>query len=125
MSRRIDYRFLILALIWMGLIFWFSSQSTLVSLPGNLLDTIFKKTSHMMAYAILWTLWWLATGRNTWLAFAIAVGYAISDEFHQTFVPGRNGWWVDVCIDSIGALLAIAFFQTRFSRKLLAHLPLS
>ncbi len=123
MTQKIDYRFLVLALVWMALIFWFSSQSTLVSLPGSLLDTLFKKSAHMLAYATLWTLWWLATGRRTWLALAITVSYAISDEFHQTFVPGRNGWWVDVVIDTTGALLAILFFSSRWPHKILARLP--
>jgi VanZ family protein len=33
--------------------------------------------------------------------------YAIFDEIHQSFVPGRNAWWVDVAIDSIAAALAL------------------
>jgi len=124
MTKRVDYRFLVLALAWMALIFWFSSQSVLASLPDSLLDAVFKKSAHMMAYAVLWALWWLATGRRTWLALAITVGYAVSDEFHQTFVPGRNGWWVDVLIDTTGALLAILFSHSQLSRKLLARFSL-
>jgi VanZ family protein len=124
MTKRVDYRFLVLALAWMTLIFWFSSQSVLASLPDSLLDAVFKKSAHMMAYAVLWALWWLATGRRTWLALAITVGYAVSDEFHQTFVPGRNGWWVDVLIDTTGALLAILFSHSQLSRKLLARFSL-
>jgi VanZ family protein len=33
--------------------------------------------------------------------------YASTDEFHQTFVPGRHGSAVDVAIDSTGALIAL------------------
>jgi VanZ family protein len=44
----------------------------------------------------------------SWLAFAIAIGYAITDEIHQTFVPTRNGSSVDVPIDAVGAAIATA-----------------
>lgn len=38
--------------------------------------------------------------------FLCTVLLAASDEFHQTFVPGRSGNFIDVCIDSIGAVIA-------------------
>jgi VanZ family protein len=44
----------------------------------------------------------------SWLAGTIAVGYAITDEIHQTFVPTRNGSPVDVLIDAVGAAAAMA-----------------
>lgn len=34
--------------------------------------------------------------------------YACSDEWHQTFVPGRSGSFSDVCIDFFGVLLGTA-----------------
>ena len=120
MTKRFDYRFLLLALAWMAIIFWFSNQPTLFHLPDSLLDTIFKKSSHAAAYGILWMLWWLATGRRPWLALALTVGYAISDEWHQTFVPGRHGQWFDVGVDTTGALLAMAFIHSRWGQKLFA-----
>ena len=42
------------------------------------------------------------------LSFAIpfGIGYAITDELHQTLVDGRVGTWRDVLIDSAGALTA-------------------
>lgn len=46
------------------------------------------------------------------LALIIAVIFAITDEFHQTFVNGRTGQILDVCIDSLGALLGLAFYTT-------------
>ena len=33
--------------------------------------------------------------------------YAITDEIHQLFIPGRNGNVVDVLIDSCGGLIGI------------------
>jgi VanZ family protein len=41
----------------------------------------------------------------------IAVLYAASDEFHQTFVAGRHGSPVDVLVDSAGVLIAIALLR--------------
>ena len=124
MTKRIDYRFLIMTLVWMAIIFWFSNQPTLFYLPDNLLDTIFKKSAHAIAYGVLWTLWWLATGRRAWLALALTIGYAISDEWHQTFVPGRHGQWFDVGVDTVGALLAMTLAHSRWGRRLFALLPL-
>ena len=37
----------------------------------------------------------------------LGVIYAISDEIHQLFIPGRGGRVQDVCIDSIGVFLGI------------------
>jgi len=44
--------------------------------------------------------------RNVLLSLAICLLFAISDEYHQTFVPGRGGTWTDVAIDGLGAVLA-------------------
>ncbi len=117
MHKHIDYRFVGLALLWMALIFWFSSQPTLFALPGGLLDTIFKKSAHALAYAILWALWWYATKRQTLVAFVLTVAYAISDEYHQTFVPGRHGQWFDVGVDTLGVITAMAVAHFRHSAK--------
>ena len=113
MSKRPDYLFLLAALVWMAIIFWFSSQSRLFYLPEDLLDVIFKKSAHALAYAVLWWLWWRALGRRPWLALALTLAYAISDEWHQTFVPGRHGQPFDVGVDSVGALLALLGFSRR------------
>ncbi len=122
MTRRIDYRFLLLALLWMTIIFWFSSQPKLFYLPENWMDVIFKKSAHAFAYGVLWTLWWLATGRRAWLALAITVGYAISDEWHQTFVPGRHGQWFDVGVDTTGALIALGLARSSRGGRLFMRL---
>ena len=41
------------------------------------------------------------------LSFLFSLIYASSDEFHQTFVSGRDGNIIDVLIDSSGALVGI------------------
>lgn len=73
-----------------------------------------RKVAHFAEYALLLALWWRAlrtrlSDRSALVAaFAITVGYAITDEFHQTFVEGRVGTPRDVAIDSFGAATAAA-----------------
>ena len=48
--------------------------------------------------------------RGIWLVLLagfICVGFAATDEYHQSFVAGRGPSPKDVCIDSIGALIGI------------------
>lgn len=74
-----------------------------------------RKAAHMTEYAILavlaWgnlTVWKREAGRNNYAyAFLLAILYAMTDEFHQTFVNGRSGNLTDVCIDGAGACLGI------------------
>ena len=73
-------------------------------------------------YALLCFLWWRAVrGRLTGdaglaLAFALAVAYGAVDEYHQTFVAGRNGSPIDVGIDAFGAALAVLAIRYRSER---------
>ena len=105
--RRPAWQRWLVVVVWMGLIFAVSAQPSLPEAPDPLFDTLLKKLAHMTEYAILCLLLWSALPAETpWWAWAVAVLYAVSDEVHQTFVPGRNGWIVDVLIDSVGAGLA-------------------
>ncbi len=79
------------------------------------LQFIVRKTAHFSLYAILGILSFshFATyGRLTWalknvLSILVPVLYAISDEYHQTYIPGRSGEIRDVLIDSLGAVTGI------------------
>jgi hypothetical protein len=101
--------------LWAGVIFILSAQPSLPHYPDTLLDLILKKAAHMIEYGILAFLLWRALSRgqgalsrSAWVtAFVVSVLYAASDEYHQTFVPGRNGTPVDVGIDTVGALIAL------------------
>ena len=55
--------------------------------------------------------------RQAFLAFAIAVAYAVSDEIHQLFVPGRAGMLKDVLIDSSGAIVGVVVFSLMVLEK--------
>ena len=82
------------------------------------------KAYHVAEYAILCYLLFLVlknlTPKNLrkalWVAASLAALYAISDEWHQTFVPGRGGTWVDVIIDCFGISIAAALIKRRISR---------
>jgi VanZ family protein len=90
----------------MTLMFWLSAQPDLGTGLGTW-DLILRKGAHMTEYGLLWFLWWRALGYgHPGPAVAIALAYAVSDEFHQTFVMGRHGSPVDVAIDATGIALA-------------------
>lgn len=106
----------------MALIFFLSAQPDLSSGLG-VLDLIGRKLVHAGEYALLCALWWRAlstvVARRPALvtAVAIAVGYAVTDELHQTFVPTRMGTPVDVAIDAAGAgLAALAVWRRTATR---------
>jgi hypothetical protein len=124
----------LLVLLWMGVIFWGSSRSTLPgplgsrSAQGELLRTC----THLAEYGILAVSAYRAaqntaarqakaTGNASaaqrspcarWkvilLAFAVALAYAILDEWHQSFVPRRQFTLPDIGLDATGAAVALA-----------------
>lgn len=105
-------------LLLMAVIFVLSAQP---DAPSDLstVELVGRKLLHVTAYALLSWLWWRALRTRleppTALiaSVAIAIAYACSDEFHQTFVDGRNGTPIDVAIDSVGAgLFAFACLRT-------------
>jgi VanZ family protein len=100
------------AILIMAVIFGFSSTPS-TKLPSfGLLDFLVKKGAHMSGYGLLALACWYGLGfekRRWWLALLLAILYAITDEFHQSFVPGRHPSWVDVLgFDGGGALIALS-----------------
>ena len=90
----------------------------------NSFGLVVVKSYHVMEYALLCTLAYCALrNRAKWsptrtlcMAAAASILYAASDEWHQTFVPGRGGTWVDVVIDSLGVCMASVLIATRLRR---------
>ncbi len=94
------------ALAWAGTIFFLSSRPHLVDGPE--LIPHFDKVAHFGAYALLGLLLAHAVRASGLpLVVAIALGwlYGISDEWHQSFVPGRS---VDAWAGVAGALGVLA-----------------
>jgi VanZ family protein len=98
-------------LLVMGLIYVFSAQPSLDSGLGWI-DSVGRKLIHFGEYALLCFLWWrllrsaMPSRRAALIAFVISSLYAVTDEFHQSFVDGRHGTPVDWAIDSAGAAAA-------------------
>ena len=95
-----------------------------IGVPGSreTLGFLVRKGAHMTEYAVLALLSFYALrahiergGALLW-SFGIAVLYAISDEIHQLFVPGRTGSPRDVIIDALGAAIGLAL-AAWFSRR--------
>jgi hypothetical protein len=83
------------------------------------------KAYHMAEFALLCYLLFLLINAR-WAkkqsvvvltAAAISALYAVSDEWHQTFVPGRGGTWVDVVIDCCGIGLSSAAVMWQIKRR--------
>ena len=102
----------------MALIFVLSAQPDLDSGLGTL-DLILRKLVHMAEYGLLTVLWAWALApvlgaRGELAGAAIAFLYAITDEYHQTFVEGRHGVIADVGIDAVG--IGVALILLRYHR---------
>ncbi|HEX5911065.1 MAG TPA: VanZ family protein [Thermoleophilaceae bacterium] len=100
----------------MALIFAFSAMPSDVE-ERAWWDVALRKGIHFGEYAVLCALWFRAL-RSRWTrdrALAAAVGicvlYAVTDEFHQSFVDGRIGTPRDVLIDTVGVLVAAALLR--------------
>jgi VanZ family protein len=103
--------------VWMGVIFALSATPSLASPFEPFFDFILRKLAHMGEYGILTALLFSALrihitceGRALLIAVLVAVLYAFSDEWHQTFVPGREGSLRDVAIDALGVVGASLWF---------------
>jgi len=107
------------AIVMMALIFVFSSRPS-DDLPDfGLWDLLFKKGGHVLGYGLLALSYWRGLSfrrERAWLAWLLTLLYALSDEFHQSFVAGRHASLLDVFLfDNLGALLAMISF--RFFKK--------
>ena len=104
-------------IVWMAIIFAFSAQHGGGHLPTA--EIVLRKLGHVTGYLILTLLLLRALRRSgvakaTPLAALAALLYATSDEWHQSFVPGRTATPRDVAIDGIGiALATVAATRTR------------
>lgn len=106
---------------WMGLIFFLSAQPDLPHPSSGWLDWLISSSAHLFEFAVLAVLWARALGqgrRSRLIAVALTLLYALSDEFHQLFVPGRHADPLDLASDALGAVLGLggwAWLQRRIS----------
>lgn len=122
---------IILVILWMLLIFIMSSfdanessdqSGFIVNIIANIfninkIDTlsfIIRKLAHFTEYFILGLLVYnLIRNYNSkiYLSVLICIIYALSDEIHQIFVPGREFKLFDIFVDSVGSLLGILLYK--------------
>jgi len=101
----------------MALIFYLSAQESV----GPDLPAFTRVIAHFTEYALLASLWLWALapslGRQA-VAAAAAVSflYALADEYHQSFVPGRDSDPVDVLVDACGIAFALALSRVAARR---------
>ena len=88
-------------------------------------DYIVKKGGHALGYGLLALAYLYALkggskdilSRWFFLAWGMAVLFSTTDEFHQSFVPGRHPAVTDVLIDSLGAAVALTLVHRYYQQK--------
>ncbi len=99
-----------------------------LSVLQDTLHVLIRKTAHFTEYAILsgigvelFRSYGCVTLRYSWIAWLGATIYAMTDEWHQGYTPGRASRFFDVCIDSAGALFGVlvlaVYFYIRSKKK--------
>jgi VanZ family protein len=109
------------ALFFMTVIFAFSSQPR-DNLPNFLSwDYVIKKLAHAIGYGLLslsYFHFFRYDPKRYWLAWLLTVIFSATDEFHQSFVPGRHASAFDVLVfDNLGAAVALLLYFMRFGRR--------
>lgn len=135
-------RYWVPVIFWLSFIFWmstgtFSSENsslviepvlrflapTISSQTVELIHGIVRKAGHVIEYLILGLLLFRAfrgpsnePWKWRWASFSVigVVLWALSDEFHQSFVPTRTASLVDVGFDAAGGILAQFVSALRF-----------
>ncbi|MFH1981786.1 MAG: VanZ family protein [Pseudomonadota bacterium] len=104
-------------IIYCAAIFAQSSFPTPDAVPSFYMS---DKLLHACAYALMALLFYRALGQHrvgaspvkrSILTIVFTVIYGISDEFHQSFVPGRSPEVLDVAADGVGALIGVIAAQ--------------
>lgn len=110
--RRWPYLWLPLV-AWMGLIFYLSAQPDLPHPDVGWVAQLFSSSAHAFVFGVLALLWarvLAGRARATFFAFALTMLYALSDEIHQSFVPGRHTDLWDLICDGLGAAMALCLW---------------
>ena len=109
----------------MAAIFAFSSIPSKEMPNFGIIDFLVKKGGHALGYGIL-ALAYLRglkgerneiISRQFFIAWVLATLYSATDEFHQSFVPGRHPAITDVMIDSLGAAVALILMGKYYKQE--------
>jgi VanZ family protein len=103
----------------MCVIFFWSARPAITTSTIGWQDFTIKKSAHIVEYLILGLLTYRSFKKTTGLStiqviIFTVVGcllYAISDEIHQSFTPGRSPMVRDVALDTIGSALGVVIMH--------------
>ncbi len=132
-------------ILWAGLIFYFSTENFSFSNTEGLLSEwllwffpeisptqfmalhlVSRKGAHWFEYFVLAILLLRAQWRGNELKLApatiartlvLVLAYAVSDEYHQSWVPERTASAVDVAIDTFGGFCGVLWRYLRRNRR--------
>lgn len=115
---------ILLLALYSATIYWLSDQP---SLPAPMLFPHQDKLIHLAAYAVMGLLAWRCVSRlplNQKTMMVIALIYclifAFTDEWHQSYIPGRTADIFDWIADAVGASIVIGWFGV--NRESVNHL---
>ena len=113
--------FRVLAAGWMALIFLLSSQPRL---PVPMLFNGMDKLARVLCYGILVFLLArslvppeVTSGKRMLVLTILVTAYGMTDEFHQSLVPGRDASAWDVMADGAGGLVVAWTVHSRYRRS--------
>ncbi|MCX6799677.1 MAG: VanZ family protein [Candidatus Falkowbacteria bacterium] len=125
---------MILLIYWISLIFYLSNQSykpvwvvppSAFNLIHEVRDEWPEILAHMTEYTVLTTLFAVNLSKFSRLnrqaiilwAILIVFLFSLSDEFHQSFIPGRNCSLFDIVCDSIGILIGTMIYKKIYDKR--------
>lgn len=120
--------------LWMIVIWCFSAQPHSGAITQHFFgdfNVLMRKLGHVSEYTILFLLlcWALKSTdeelrlpKVALLAAAVAIFYAIGDECHQFYVPGRSATLFDVSVDCLGVSLGLPILFSGFGRRILSSI---
>jgi hypothetical protein len=102
-------------IVWGIVIFSFSSSQIPPVSETHWQEFLIKKTAHVIEYSIFAVFIFRAlrgsgvlSRRAFFISVLICVIYALTDEFHQSFTPGREPTLRDVTIDSLASFFSLS-----------------
>ncbi|MBL8863491.1 MAG: VanZ family protein [Planctomycetes bacterium] len=123
-----------LTLGWMGLVWSLSARENLDLAGGTAAGAWLTNLAHAPEYAALAT--WLALAARRpgspvapapraacWIVVACAL-FGVTDELHQSSVPGRDASALDVVTDVVGATVAVLALRAAADRRRFARVVL-
>jgi len=115
-----NYKYLALLIVWMALIFYLSSIPHLSLGFEEYEEQFYRKSVHIIIYGILTFLLWFSIPKldenltkKVLLCAFLSTSYAIADEIHQMFVPGRCDNAKGVLFDLIGIVAVLIWLWIR------------